>query len=483
MKLGVKMFFGITIFLSIAFLGCGFVLISCFYETVIEKEVESTAQQYQYNKFVVQAALITRRDDWIADTVDGLEQMEPVLSDLTGTVALFDENHTMLYSGFPKETDFSGLLQHAASKTVSYQFLEIRNRMHLLLSGCIRQEGTSVYLITGVDIQKILQQQEQIVQKFGYIYAGAVSAGILLTFGFSALLTRSVKRLTAATQSIADGNYSERVKASGSDEVGQLGRNFNRMACTIEEKIRELSESARQKEDFAANLAHELKTPLTSVIGYADRIYKKDLPRDAQKQAAWHIWNEGMRLEALSMKLMDLTVLNHKEFALEVMDAQQLLNELSADVAFLMEEKGISYTCKAQQAYIKADYDLFKTLFLNLTDNAVKAGASSIQVTGTTQPCDTTSDGTQAYFMLEITDNGRGIPPDEIPRITEAFYMVDKSRSRNMHGAGLGLALTQKIAQIHGSCLHFQSDGTNGTSVWIRFPAEAPIKEIHLGGL
>ncbi len=88
MKLGVKMFFGITIFLSIAFLGCGFVLISCFYETVIEKEVESTAQQYQYNKFVVQAALITRRDDWIADTVDGLEQMEPVLSDLTGTVAL-----------------------------------------------------------------------------------------------------------------------------------------------------------------------------------------------------------------------------------------------------------------------------------------------------------------------------------------------------------------------------------------------------------
>ena len=281
--------------------------------------------------------------------------------------------------------------------------------------------------------------------------------------------------MTAATQKIADGNYAERVAESGSDEVGQLARNFNQMAWAIEEKINELSQSAQEKEDFAANFAHELKTPLTSVIGYADRIYKKELSRDAQKQAAWHIWNEGMRLEALSLKLMDLTVLNHRNFVLEDIDAALLLAELAADVEYLMHEKGIAFLYTAQQAYIKADYDLFKTLFLNLIDNAAKAGASHIQVNGflsdgiLRQHPGETHSRTQPVqlYTIQITDDGCGIPPEEIQRITEAFYMVDKSRSRKLHGAGLGLSLAQKIAEIHGSRLDFTSDGSSGTTVTI----------------
>ncbi|MDE7310420.1 MAG: HAMP domain-containing histidine kinase [Eubacterium sp.] len=475
MKLGIKMFFCITIFFSAAFLCCGATLISYFYKIAIEKEVENTAQLYQYNKFVIQAALITREDDWVKSAADGSAGVDFLVSDMNGTVALYTLDGSRLFSGFPDEAaDFSALLANAQTDSIRYQFVEIQNRMYLLISGSVKQNDTGVYLITGVNIQKILQQQERILQKFGYIYAVALGAGVVLIFVISALLTRPVKLLTAATQKIADGNYAERVAASGNDEFGQLARNFNQMACAIEEKISELSESARQKEDFAANFAHELKTPLTSVIGYADRIYKKELPREAQKQAAWHIWNEGMRLEALSQKLMDLTVFHHKQFVLQEMDAAQLLGELAADVEYLVTEKGIAFAYTAQQAYIRAEYDLFKTLFLNLIDNAVKAGASSIQVNGCIQepgagypPGKLPENELCPHYIIRITDNGCGIPPDEIKRITEAFYMVDKSRSRKLHGAGLGLSLAQKIAEIHAGSLDFESDGSTGTTVTI----------------
>ena len=387
MKLGVKMFFYVTIFFSAAFLSCGTALISYFYDTTIEKEIKSTGQLYQYNKFVMQAALITQNDQWISDVTDGISSMDYIVSDLNGTVALFAPDGTMLYSGFPDDTDFSRFTDSFTrnKNSANYQFMKIKSRMYLLIYGSVKQKDTGVYLITGVDIQKLLMQLEQIIHKFGYIYAAALSVGILLILGLSALLTRPIKQLTTASQRIADGNYSERVTEYGNDEVGQLAENFNQMACAIEKKIEELSESARQKEDFAANLAHELKTPLTSVIGYADRIYKKDLPRELQKQAAWQIWNEGMRLEALSEKLMDLTVLNHKKFELQELDALQMLQELADDVDYLMKEKNVILQYTAQASYVRAEYDLFKTLFLNLIDNAVKAGASQICVTGTVE--------------------------------------------------------------------------------------------------
>ena len=209
-----------------------------------------------------------------------------------------------------------------------------------------------------------------------------------------------------------------------------------------------------------ANFAHELKTPLTSIIGFANRIYQKDLSREEQKQAAWYIWNEGMRLEALSHKLMDLTVLNHKDFELQEMQADILLKELAKEEIEILKEKNVRLSCEAKAAYIDVEYDLFQSLLLNLIDNSIKAGADNLQLRGYV-------DG-ENFYVIQLEDNGSGIPENEIKRIKEAFYMVDKSRSRKLHGAGIGLSLAEKIAEIHGSSLSFESDGKSGTKVSIR---------------
>lgn len=454
------MFFCITIFFSAAFLFGGYILISYFYDITMEREIEAAVEQYQYNKFVVQANLITRGAAWLEGAADGAYDIGSMASDMSEMTALYTMDGTELFSEFPTKTDVSGLLRDVAENEVSYRFYTIGERDYLLTAGIVSHSEAGVYLVTGTDVERVSGQQEQMIAKFGAVYGVTIGIGSLLIFGLSYLLTRPVKKLTEATKKIADGNYSERVEDGGTDEVGQLARNFNRMAIAVEDKIQELSDSARQKEDFVTNFAHELKTPLTSMIGYADRIYHKEMPREEQKRAAWYIWNEGMRLESLSHKLMDMTVLNHKDFVLQEMETQALFQELTADVEYLMSEKEVSLRCSAENVCIDVEYDLFKTLFLNLVDNAVKAGATEICVMG--RRCD-------AEYVVQIQDNGSGIPAQEIQRITEAFYMVDKSRSRKQHGAGIGLALAEKIAQIHGSTLEFESDGTSGTTVSMCF--------------
>ncbi len=465
MKLGTKIFFYVIVCFSVIFLAGGYSLLSSFYVSAINREIDMASEQYQYNKFVMQAALITKGEKWFNKVVSGEYTLNSIANDMNNTVAFLTLEGEVLYSEFAPDTDFRDLISDMGEDAVNYQFFNINGGTSIVLAGKITENDTGVILIMGLDIENILEQQEQMTIKFGRIYAVAVGVGMVLVFGLSFWLTRPIKRLTRVTEKIADGNYEERIEEKGRDEVSQLAVNFNHMADAIEEKIMRLQNNAREKEDFVANFAHELKTPLTSVIGYADRIYQKELSREEQKKAAWYIWNEGMRLEALSHKLMELTLLNHQTFVLQRVRADQMLYELTEELEYMAQKRGVTLSCHAQRVVVRVEYDLFKSLLINLIDNAMKAGAKEIIILGKAV--------SEQKYRLKIQDDGCGIPEHEIKRITEAFYMVDKSRSRKLHGAGIGLALAEKIAQIHGTRLRFQSDGRTGTTV---------IFDLHRGG-
>ena len=232
------------------------------------------------------------------------------------------------------------------------------------------------------------------------------------------------------------------------------------MAEKIEEKVLELSAAARAKEDFTANFAHELKTPLTSVIGYADMLYQRELPREQVKEAAGYILDEGMRLESLSLKLMDLFVMDKQDFSLEKFRTGGLFENIMPGIEPVCVRYGTGLHVDMEEEEIAVEFDLFKTMVLNIIDNSVKAECSDIWVRG--------KKGQECY-EISFQDNGKGIPPEEIDRITEAFYMVDKSRSRKQHGAGLGMALVARIAQIHRAGLKVESDGRSGTTIRLTF--------------
>ena len=463
MRLFAKFFLCATLVISIALLLLGYLLITFSHESAIHRETERALNQFQYDNFTVQASVISH-----ADTLrEGLpiSVFSRLSAELSGLPAFFSAEKWLVYSALPPQTYFP-LLYNISPNTRAMQFQTVGNATYIIVGGMIIQSDITLYLLIATDISDVIAQREQMTQNFVRIYFFTLLFSMVIILILSALLTKPIKKMNKAAAEIARGRYSERLQISRGDEIGELSGSFNLMADAVEDKIDELVENARQKEDFVANFAHELKTPLTSVIGYADMIYQKALPAEQVKDAAWYILNEGLRLEALSLKLMDLIVLNRQDFVLEEMDAEELFNDILGSLKPMLEDKGVSLQLNIQPARIKVEYDLFKTLVFNLVDNAIKAASKKISISGIQN---------ERCYSIIVSDNGRGMPKAELSRITEAFYTVDKSRSRRQHGAGIGLALVAKIAEIHGSTPTFNSAENIGTDVKIdlRYKEEA----------
>lgn len=457
MRLFAKIFLCTTLVLSVAVLLSGYLLIAVSYEDSLERETEHALSQHQYDRFSVQSSLISSADRLGESGYPDAETLRSIARRLGGHCMFFSKDGAVLYSDIQEEvqTDLPGSVKE---NNAVYEVWRKGKTGYLLVCSTLFQGEMPLYLCSAVDISPLIQQKQQLESSFETVYFVTIGFGVLLMLLLSAFLTRPIIRLTQATARMAKGKYDKRLPDNRSDEIGVLSQSFNQMADTIEDKITELSENARQKEDFAASFAHELKTPLTSVIGYADMLYQKDLPKESVKNAAWYILNEGLRLESLSLKLMDLIVLGREDFVLEGLGANEILTNVASSLMPRFREKEIACSLDVDSADVLAEYDLFKTMMINLIDNAIKAGAKKIDIIGKAQ---------RDHYIVTVADNGRGIPASELSRITEAFYMVDKSRSRKQHGAGLGLALCSKIAGIHHTRLQYRSTENVGTTVSI----------------
>lgn len=226
----------------------------------------------------------------------------------------------------------------------------------------------------------------------------------------------------------------------------------------LETDIRHLEDSTEKREEFIASFAHELKTPLTAIIGYADMLRSKDMAAKARFTAAGYIFSEGKRLEALSLKLMDIIVAGKQSFEKRRYDAGYFIREVAAVSVPSTGGDGLSLDIRNDPGEVVIEPDLFKTLLINLVDNARKASKKGqhVELYGKKEA------GGYAFY---VRDYGRGMPEEELQRITEPFYMIDKSRSRAQNGAGLGLALCQRIAELHDTKLEYNSEQGKGTTV------------------
>jgi len=227
--------------------------------------------------------------------------------------------------------------------------------------------------------------------------------------------------------------------------------------------MEKLQEVAGKQEMLMGALAHEMKTPLTSIIGYSDTLRHVKLNDEQKDCALEHISREGKRLEKLSGKMLQMLGLHQND---SIKMESHAIGELLKQVAQLEAEQAAQKQIQLQTEYedfsLKMDEELMESLIVNLTDNALHATEPGGYII------------LKAYKesgkkILEVADNGRGIPQEEMGKITEAFYMVDKSRSRQEGGAGLGLALCVKIAEVHGARLDIVSQIGAGTKVRVIF--------------
>ena len=319
------------------------------------------------------------------------------------------------------------------------------------------------------DITSVYAARAQEQNTFRLLLIAIFVVGSITSMIAASLLTKPLEKLSSLAQHISHGDYSARLHIHSGDEIEALANDFNNMADTIEDNISELHFSMEKQEQFMGSFAHELKTPMTSIIGYADLLRSQNMSEDETNEAANYIFSEGKRLESLSLKLLDLLVVKNQETILTPTDpalaVRNVINVMKPELA----KEHITLKSSCRKGCCMMDIDLFQSLIINIIDNARKAIDDNGLIHVAEIPVITAWVRDDNYVII-IKDNGRGMPPEEITRISEAFYRIDKSRSRAQGGAGLGLAICSKIAEIHQAKIKYKSAVGRGTVVTITLP-------------
>ncbi len=319
-----------------------------------------------------------------------------------------------------------------------------------------------IYLENLVDITNIYELRSQNYKFYClFLIIGSLISSSIIAF-FSIYITSPLKKLQQTTNQIASGNFSIRnddtLKAMKSPELVALATDFNNMTNRVEDYIKELEDYNERQENFISRFTHELKTPLTSIIGYADILRTYDIEPKKRYELANYIFKEGKRLEDLSFHLLNLIILKQDKFPFKTYNSKQLFRELTQTLAILLKKYSINLEFNIEEVNIFIEPVLLKSLLYNLVDNACKASEENNKIIISGIKNDN-------LYIISVQDFGKGIDEENLKKVTEPFYMVDKSRARKQGGAGLGLALCKEIATLHKSELLITSKLGVGTKI------------------
>ncbi|WP_286082210.1 sensor histidine kinase [Parablautia intestinalis] len=299
------------------------------------------------------------------------------------------------------------------------------------------------------------------------LFLTGAAAMLLMSFFLFQLLNiifRPLRQISSTSAKIANGNYGSRIPVNGKDEISSVAYHFNLMAGQVETQIQQLEEAAKQKQQFIDNFSHELRIPLTAIYGYAEYIQKALISEEERYECTQFIMSECSRLQNMAYQLLDMALLNGDEMEENDCSIKELFTRSEKIMHIRAAEKGINLTYLPPQDHIiRGNMEQLLILINNLIDNAIKASRPEEEIRIWAY-----SEG--SHIIVEVKDHGIGMTKEQTAHIKEAFYRVDKARSRTGGGAGLGLAICEKIIQIHHAKMSFTSGPGMGTTVKLSFP-------------
>ena len=349
--------------------------------------------------------------------------------------------------------------------TPQYKKLQYGEKYFLRLSSLFTLPYQTYEATCFMDITDFVQNRgRQYRYFFGLFFVTAAVLAVGM-YGISRHLTKSVRLLTESIRKIGSGNYTELVEVRGNDEISELAARYNEMAQAVEDKVSALEKTTEEQRRFIDNFSHELRTPLTAVVGYADLLRSADLDPDTSQELGERIFKQGKRIEKLSELMLQLVFLEHHSFELIPCDLREVVMEAETILHPSVQKAQMKLIVQVpgEPVMVRAERELLLTLLGNLTDNARKA--SNV---GDTIRISIRREAGEA--IVEIEDEGEGIPEGEQDKVFETFYMVDKVRSRRNDGVGLGLSICSDIVKIHHARLELVSRVKVGTKFTIIFP-------------
>ena len=458
MKFSQKLLLWTTIIIALTLGFSGYYFVNYVFETSLEREVGQALDENSILRFAFETAALN-----VPVKYDFLQNssVEQIASNLETSgqgsgrlLRISDEEKQTIYVSDGFDTD-DELLSLSEQNQYSYRVIQSGDRYYIQTGSSVNALGRVLYLETLRDVSQVFEEREMGFIVYRRLMILMLVLGIVVMYFISAGLTKPIRLLMKATKEMAAGDYSYRAKQVSSDELGQLTQDFNHMSEALEQTIDQLEDEVQAREDFVGAFAHELKTPLTSIIGYADMLRSRKLDEEKSLLSANYIYTEGKRLETMSLRLLDIIVTKKEGAKLQKVSVASLFEYLRS---MFLPNVSMEFSFSYEQALVLADPSLIQTVLVNLLDNACKASepGNRIEISGHSE---------EQGYRFTVKDYGIGIPEEEVSKITQAFYMVDKSRSRSRNGAGLGLALCTEILALHESRLEIASTLGEGTSV------------------
>lgn len=316
---------------------------------------------------------------------------------------------------------------------------------------------TNVVVIMS-DISKINNMKKEQIDYFIKLsLACSLTIAFLLSISVS-FITRKIKILNKTVKEVAKGNYTAKVKKLGNDEIGNVGKSFNKMTDALQKNISEIEKVSENRKRFIGNLTHEIRTPLTSIVGYSSLIKNRKVADEkVVLEYSKRIYDEGKYIEEISQKLMDLMLLENGSIIKNTINLSEELNriieEMQITFPYVIFQRQIE-----KDVYINFDKTLLKTLIINLTKNAINAYENNPIV----------RIELDKRKVIKVIDYGKGIKKEELEKIKEPFYTLSKDRNRKFSGMGLGLPLCIQIVEMQEGRLEIESKENEGTKIIIK---------------
>ncbi|MEK3767893.1 HAMP domain-containing sensor histidine kinase [Paenibacillus sp. FSL R7-0048] len=293
-------------------------------------------------------------------------------------------------------------------------------------------------------------------------FAVIIGFTVLFSLGFVMIsvlhVVRPITRLTTATKRISKGRYDIKLNTWRRDEIGQLASHFMIMS-------RELERTNRARQEFVANVSHEIESPLTSIQGFAQALQDSTLPEDERLQYLNIIDQESHRLSLLSKQLLTLSSLDYDPNSIQKKstDLRAQLRQVVQIMEWRLTEKQLAVRLNLADISVLGDPNLLFQVWMNLLSNAIKytpaEGSIMISAKLVEQNC-----------IVSVSDTGEGISAEELPLIFDRFYKVDRARTHETHSSGLGLAISQKIVEAHNGTIEVTSTLGEGTTFTVTLP-------------
>jgi len=276
---------------------------------------------------------------------------------------------------------------------------------------------------------------------------------LFLIYGSSRTISRPLRQINEAASIIADGDFDKRLPIRGKDEVGQLAREFNRMAESLQQQ-------ERIRREFIANLSHDMRSPLTSMHGFLTAISDGTIPPENQAYYLQIVMDESERLIRLSNNILDIHSIQDLQFELNLTEFD--INDLIRTIILGFQQRALDKRIMITSHFahtsdiVLADEDKLRRIMYNLIDNALKFTPDDGEITIET----TISIGDKV--TISVADTGRGMTEEELKRAFDRFYKGDPSRNEDKLGSGLGLSIVKEFVRAHGENIEVSCEAGKG---------------------